>query len=129
MKTELHCCDNLVLMKASELRVGNIILFAKGTKYEKARTVKVNYFRPRMLAKIYPADLTDEWLERIGFKNDDGSFILKDNIGEITRYYYDGWNMTFEFEFSSSIVYGIEYVHQLQNMYFALTGKELTWIK
>ena len=112
-------------MKVSELRVGNIILFAKGTKYEKARTVKVNYFRPRMLAKISPVYLTDEWLEIIGFKNDDGSFIYKDNIGEITRYYYDGWNMTFEFGFSSAIVYGIEYVHQLQNIYFALAGKEL----
>ncbi len=75
--------------------------------------------------KIKPIPLTEEWLLKFGFEK-----LHKD-------FYLDYLNMTFSFD----VKYGmgillrthedsidqkhIKHVHQLQNLYFALTGEEL----
>ena len=115
-------------MKANELRIGNLVEFGNGkithvgdilsrTIYSKDRKyiIDVNYAKP--------IQLTEEWLLKFGFvkwfygwclsdfciqDNEDGSFILSINLGE-----YEAGNSFY-------------YVHQLQNLYFALTGEELT---
>jgi hypothetical protein len=81
-----------------------------------------------------PIPLTEEWLLKFGFKKDlDGSFVfgllsmfkdkrLKQNVyiyTESTQSLSDGqWVVINDLK--------LQYVHQLQNLYFALTGEELT---
>lgn len=68
-----------------------------------------------------PIPLTEEWLERMGFENysidcDSEGFNHIDvsfHNKSVTVYLND-YEITF-----------IQHVHQLQNLYFALTGKEL----
>jgi hypothetical protein len=70
--------------------------------------------------------LTAEWLKRFGFKSasegywDDGAL----EVGYTTT----DENMQYEYLSIKSLteMVDLKYVHQLQNLYFALTGQELT---
>ena len=125
-------------MKANELRIGNWINSQFGGIQEVVdvmcdgvNTLKyegINY------EFINPIPLTEEWLLKFGFEKDfDGSFMfgiisifkdkrLKQNVyiyTESTYKYSDGqWVVILDLK--------LQYVHQLQNLYFALTGEELT---
>jgi hypothetical protein len=76
-----------------------------------------------------PIPLTPEWLERLGFVKDSRSVWVK----RIDEYTLIGINMDGKYElidvFNAETVKSwdnrIEFVHQLQNLYFALTGEEL----
>lgn len=73
--------------------------------------------------------ITSDWLVRLGFEegSDDYGFldndysiefiVLKDCMSVLFRYYDD--SICFSLDH-------IKYVHQLQNLFFALTGKEIT---
>lgn len=71
---------------------------------------------------INPIPLTPEWLERCGLSkrywNSDKD--LKLEIYENKAYIGNN------FSTNASIVHNINFVHQLQNLYFALAGEELT---
>jgi len=69
-----------------------------------------------MLCYLKPIVLTEEWLLNFGFKGSD-----------IDDYFIELSNGNF-FKLGSldPIATNIFYVHQLQNLYFALTGKELS---
>lgn len=68
-----------------------------------------------------PIPLTEEWLLRFGFEKDRSGYRLDDiNSLSFSENYIVCWH---------DKVLGIkqiEYVHQLQNLYFTLTGEELT---
>lgn len=84
-------------------------------------------------SQLKPIPLTGNWLIRLGFKKgDDGDlelFPLK-YFKELLR--YNGKSAPiFVSDFGDDSHYDlpishIKYVHQLQNLYFALTGEELT---
>lgn len=117
-------------MISSELRIGNYVMYTENiltiSSIDKKRVVLDDYNRPldflvRFLNQIKPIPLTEEWLIRFGF-------------GGTREYYYDTEIGAIEFYFEDEILVcdiydsrnkNIKYVHQLQNLYFALTGKEL----
>lgn len=70
------------------------------------------------LEKVYePIPLTEEWLLKLGFNKEECFYILKGVCLEDEydgRYRLDGQSDCF-----------IKHVHQLQNLYFALTSVEL----
>jgi len=119
-------------MKAQELRIGNFIQDSKG---------KVQKIYPSLLISIIegtinfgkPILLTCEWLEKFGFKKIhsmypvfDGSysFEIEDVINLSQR--KDGFQFFIEDEiYGCSVNVKLQHVHQLQNLYFALTGEEL----
>ena len=111
-------------MKVEKLRVGNwVSLICGGHKNEpndfQWDINHYEYFYERM-NEIKPIPLTEEWLIRFGFKVVIGlSFEFN---GFETRKDEDVWIV---WKLSSYLIC-IKYVHQLQNLYFALTGKELT---
>jgi hypothetical protein len=83
------------------------------------------------LTNIHPIPISPEWLERLGFEMDDDMecgiiWYLKLN-DDISIY----WNGCIEIEIKTQFVttrYDIDhikYIHHLQNLYHALTGKEL----
>jgi hypothetical protein len=66
------------------------------------------------LDDIEPIPLTEEWLLRLGFNGwDKGNFTMVLSNGNFI-------------EFGYVIAKNIKHVHQLQNLYFALTNEELT---
>lgn len=81
---------------------------------------------------VHPIPITREWLEKLGFDMDDdideGVIRFLKVIDGITL----RWNGFLEMEVTTQYVTirfdldHIKYVHQLQNLYFALTGQELT---
>jgi hypothetical protein len=80
---------------------------------------------------IEPIPLTEEWLLRLGFKK-------RVTIGHSVQYFiginpvtqdwlFDiVWQDSQEFPFYRNGHFKIQHIHQLQNLYFALTGGELT---
>jgi hypothetical protein len=128
-------------MKANELRIGNLVYF-KHCDYEYNIPRKINYtLKPNLVGlekvsvnrieynNIEPIPLTEEWLLKFGFdkvlnqykKITDVSKDTSNNIPFIilfldNQFQYD------DLRFRTNL----EHVHQLQNLYFALTAEELT---
>lgn len=111
-------------MKASELRIGNKLQKETGEIFTVLRldnTDDVLVEEQRGLLtlgyNLFGIPLTEEWLVKFGFKQwgDKYTFGLKGiNIHHRKR----------GFVLRKSVPI-IKYVHQLQNLYFALTGEEL----
>ena len=122
-----------------ELRIGNIIQSDLG-KPSKVITLghntievvpigkdNVNWvtvFRPE------PIELTQEWLNEFGFKYDGDlhpNYTKENYIIEATLL-RNGWNLRqiMNKEDSLCIKSNFKFVHELQNLWFALKGKELT---
>jgi hypothetical protein len=118
-------------MKASELRLGNLIYNKQGN------IVYVNTNHLTLLLygienEFNPIPLTEERVLKFGFKkyvSDDIdididfqiSFHKKSSEGLIVQLFMDSNGIIF-FNHSGISLYSI---HQLQNLYFALTGEEL----
>jgi len=97
-------------------------------------TVKLKGGANSVIDYFEPIPLTDEWLEKFGFKNGGYDFLfwyLEDfelsgndflNAGESIPEY--AFNYYLSSNSHKQIV--INYVHTLQNLYWSLTGKELT---
>tara|TARA_R110000772_G_scaffold36098_6_gene86688 strand:+ start:8842 stop:9192 length:351 start_codon:yes stop_codon:yes gene_type:complete len=114
-------------MKASDLRIGNWVNLNNKDVQVKCRDITVLEYwekKPNEKSTEYfkPIPLTEEWLLKFGFNVKMGSVshnhsYIKDRIiiKNLLRggFYYDETN--------------IKHVHQLQNLYHALTQKELSY--
>jgi hypothetical protein len=129
--------------KASELRIGNLVEYPNwnndGSKaYFKIRDIYFDDGRIGLtngsiiipatkLAYLKPIPLTEEWLLKFGFSREEK--IGGDGI-EFRVYHFDvltfNTNHLWWYKCQPMNDTPLEYVHQLQNFYFALTGKELT---
>lgn len=127
-------------LKASELRIGNKVAMRSITVNENITVTGVIenkiYYTPCKTPKfadflwslpiyIYPIELTEEWLVEFGFDENrcillgiDTSFHLLQITPNLDVNVYDV-NDNFV------CLKSIKYVHELQNLYFALTGNEL----
>ena len=119
-------------MKSNEFRLGNLVNFVERvivvSQPDIENMVRME-FAEGVISELYqPILLTEEWLLRFGFERTYNSqFRLKydlpcDFIGfDISK--------TEEKSMEGFRYFGhyikIKYVHQLQNLYFALTGQEL----
>lgn len=115
-------------MEAKELRIGNL-LNHNNKFFIGPFTVNSIHIsdleRDNAYAKEYePIPLTEEWLIEFGFEERLGGRFFKH-----TWFYIDqdcagvsGWYFRSIDGFKAKC----EYIHQLQNLYFALTNKELT---
>lgn len=134
-------------MKASELRLGNLVWFQITGETVKINGNDIADLANSMDSEIFqPIPITEEWLVKFGFENIDTYYNEKQpykypillvynkepNMYELTitrtpSMYADKGVETFIFspDDKGKNVF-IRYVHQLQNLYFALTGNELT---
>lgn len=104
-------------MEATQFRIGNLVSW-KGSGKEFKITLQSLYEGANLDWK--PIPITKEWLLRFGFKeNDMLGFSIKTDM-----YEYIEFN-SFLLCWVNEIKKSIKYVHQLQNIYFALTQKEL----
>jgi hypothetical protein len=108
-------------MKATELRLGNWI-YNNNVEYQVTPYV-IEELWASVRGWVQPIPLTKEWLLKFGFKK-------SDNYGN-DEYRLDGYSyFRGSFYISDCDECGesveINFVHELQNLYFALTKKELT---
>lgn len=75
---------------------------------------------------LRPIPLTTEWLERFDIQYYQGEwFFATPNMTPYLEQYKGFWSVYAE-QCSVVLLAIIQYVHQLQNLYHALTGEELT---
>ena len=116
------------MINANELRIGNYLepLFCE-EPFCKVRGIDEEYIYSDCISTDYtgfdefkPIILTEEWLLKMGFSTTTYSevdmYTIKNKSG---KYYFCCDYIGREFK------YEIQFVHQLQNLYFALTQKEL----
>lgn len=108
------------MIKANELRIGNLIYNTKGNVSE-VNIEALAYILKEPHHQCKPIPLTEEWLLKFRFEKDGGIFHNEIVLYENTKRF--SYNANY-FEHDNLI--DIKYVHQLQNLYFALTGEELT---
>lgn len=124
-------------MKSTDLRIGNLITSKqwKGAHSisgieltEDGFDLKVNgyvhRYEPSVYFDIEPIPLTEEWLLKLGFeKEETGIYTEKWFLYKKDDFVLHWRNQYPEFGWLESIE--IKYVHQLQNLFYALTGTEL----
>lgn len=122
-------------MEANGLRIGNIVLLNN-----RINTIDISWFeccKDSMYGRdirydTSPIPLTEEWVIKLGFKeiiDKSGQYVLLNE-----DYYNIGLEIMFGFRTDNKMLVHLNnqdfnqliYVHQLQNLYFALTGEELT---
>lgn len=108
-------------MKANELRIGNWFI-----QYDEPEEFDGDFYH---LSDIKFIPLTEEWILKFGFvKTIDAYFYndycIEDIHNGVTWVISEFDHLTNEF---TAFGRCINYVHQLQNLYFALTGEELTF--
>lgn len=77
------------------------------------------------ILEVEPIELTEEWLIKFGFENNFKQYELM-NWGLKVDLLNNEWIVFHGFCGKYSEITSCRYVHQLQNLYFTLTGKELT---
>lgn len=126
-------------MKASELRIGNVVCFYGNKKplviKEISTESKNGWLRGYVVDNgnktaidcLRPEPLTEEWLLKMGFEiASRGHLVIafnEDNVKFEIHSENDG--ETYKLSHYSNGFKHIKYVHQLQNLYFSLTGEEL----
>ena len=124
------------MLKANELRIGNYYMFAdyEGIVYRSIQEIKHNQFGligdcdGTNFEICKPIPLTQEWLSKFGFtiKDTQYAYLNLPNKGAYIYINHNGTGIALENdEFELSYPIELKYVHQLQNLYFALTGEEL----
>ena len=119
-------------MKASELRIGNLVIYEGMISVLTEITctdVVLDHpaYESEIQASVFdikPIPLTEDWLIKFGFTkidrdDEDFTYFKKGNI-EFTDVSPNGIELVW-YELSPCIS-----IHQLQNLYFALTGEELS---
>lgn len=112
-------------MKANELRIGNYVdLGGMRNLYQITDEILG-------CLNLNPIPLTEEWLLRMGFeKKEDDLFIIKltynNNSIKYSKDYQTWVYYKDDNDAGCNSIADCQYVHELQNLYFALTKKELT---
>lgn len=131
-------------MKASELRIGNLVNYGNAVKQLDAELFLqlLKYTTP-----FEPIHLTEQWLLKFGFEEKnignklpeswyELKYLSNEHEPMITSWVsilinIETWSCVicdeYPDEIGANTKIKIEYVHQLQNLYFALTGEELTF--
>ena len=130
-------------MKANELRIGNYVNYEQTTHL--ITCINIDYSISLWVDKrgeehlyqhqnneIKPIPLTEEWLIKFGFKHSNKDWYELND----TNIYEGTLNICLKQKCSTltcmsgknelMLCKPFDYVHQLQNLYFALTGEELT---
>jgi hypothetical protein len=116
-----------------ELRIGNLIWRVHspyGTEHNRWVEVvdKIDKYNDLLtLPSSYtePISLTEEWLIKAGFKRSEAEDVVYYQHGKLVICNWDNKGFIMSNAFSFDLRVELKTVHQLQNLYFALTGEEL----
>jgi len=108
-------------MEAKELMLNNWIQFEHNGSIKQRQVAELSLEESN---KFKPIPLTEEWLLKFGFESDWSGWSHKDVYFELGVSGDKYINMVNGGEYNHGVPF--EHVHQLQNLFFALTGEELT---
>ena len=127
------------MIQANELRIGNYVLI--NGKFCKTEAItgcmvsvsgyEINRFKPFEFKHLEPIQLTEEILLKCGFEkkqewyrhNEMKKYTIESGVIDLTKGRYH--IRQYISKDKSLHLSDLKYLHQLQNLYFALTGKEL----
>ena len=124
------------MIHATELRIGNLVECANEIwEVESVSSSAINaVHRPTensfgeysgfSVDQIKPIPLTEEWLLKFGFEQEYKSPMHSTYWIENLSYYFWHENKS-QYANCKGLQIDCQFLHQLQNLYFALTGKEL----
>ena len=116
-------------MNANELRIGNYV--ETNIESKKYKEIDVNHLDISLLVQFKgrrykPIPITEQWLIDLGFTKPRSIIVeYKKNGFEL---YFITTDDFYQAELGSFTI-DVKFVHQLQNLYFALVGEELTKLK
>ena len=122
-------------MKANELRIGNYVYDTLG-KVNKIDLEAITYIIRETHNQVKPIPLTEEWLLKFDMEFTDGfsssrKLYLNNYENDISKITYSPKERLLRLSNGDTkgtmLIPHVKYVHQLQNLYFALTGEELTF--
>ena len=118
------------MIDSNEVRIGNLVNYNDGEygfddyvviiEPHEIHTYRTIAERIKN-AELNPIPITPEWLERLGLKGHSFDFSKVFTIS-----YYDDMVHIEQYSEGPFDLPHIKYIHQLQNLYHALTGQELT---
>jgi hypothetical protein len=113
-------------MRANELRLGNYVYPYDDINLVSQKVIFRDYINVCIkdfenTNNLFPIPLTEEWLLKFGFNK----WKNKNNYSKGSFIIYTLSKKGFHFG-KKSLRIKIEHINQLQNLYFALTGEELT---
>jgi len=123
-------------MKNTELRIGNLIS-RKDLGNGEDRIESVIELGQKLICsgpikvicqydEIQPIPLTEEWLLKFGFEKLNRDVPAYESNNLIMEWLFERWTGRLYYDAYTSIqIIQVNHVHQLQNLYFALTGEEL----
>jgi len=123
-------------MKAKNFRIGNLLYNTEG-KVDKVNMEALKYlleYGDTKMCQAKPIPLTKEWLDKFGF--DDSEYkegytgvefrtnLIMDFV--LTKPNFMGeWQNYYTYDLGQHRFVGVHYVHELQNLFFAITTTEL----
>ncbi len=144
-KSGRNDCKNMI--SAKELRIGNLVhfndklYFGQENEVVEIDTICESFITnkttkntvPGTYLDYQPIPLTDEWLKKFGFEEVLNFDFYKSGLsidGTVVHFSFDFWRLgldAYDQDLNDwiEIPKEIKHVHQLQNLYFALTGNEL----
>ncbi len=76
-----------------------------------------------------PIELNEDWLLKFGFESNNVAYKIDNDRFVFELYFYDAWNLCYveksKFGNGSVELSGYWKIHELQNLFFAITGEEL----
>ena len=120
-------------MKKEELMYGNkllflneVVTFSNISQIREDGIFWIKTIEPKIDSKSFhfkPIPITEEWLLKFGFFKHNNAYVLEKPNENIMNFKFSIWN---DFTYNSSeFPVELKYVHQLQNLHFALTGTHL----
>lgn len=112
-------------MKATELRIGNWAMYSSKIQVNENK-IRECVDHPDRFGEI---QIRKEWLVKFGFEQmklhtGDNCFV-KEKFCVLCDSELKNYDLRLTFDSDQTIRVKLDYVHQLQNLYFALTGQEL----
>lgn len=107
-------------MNAKELRIGNLV---RDNDNGGVWDLELWDYKENTFELYEPIELTEEWLLRLGFERFKGLWTIDNFPPCFTKFTHEIG--LYEFFIGRISITKIKYVHQLQNLYFSLTGQEL----
>lgn len=113
------------MIQAAQFRIGNLYDHSGRVKKVTPIVIESLFERERFWCKAIP--LTEEWLLKLGFSEIGGCNEKDFTNGDYNIFINSIGEVNFLFFREGDWYQKISYVHQLQNLYFALTNKELNY--
>ena len=123
-------------MDAKELRIGNLVKYKGNDVFLDISDFAELSHDENYFDVLFPIPITPERLERVGFENDElGKYSIDcgEYVMSISRNDFTGtlekdsqWFVSIIIQYGNQPMTVVKmYIHEIQNLYFALTGKEL----